>query len=61
LVTDGRPFTWEEVGRMLMTFEGFTLDARIEDTMRTRNSQLRIGIPPDETVHGDVVPTLRRR
>lgn len=33
LVVDGRPFTWEEVGRMLMTFEGFTLDARIEDTI----------------------------
>lgn len=33
LVIDGRPFTWEEVGRMLMTFEGFTLDARIEDTI----------------------------
>lgn len=33
LVVDGRSFTWEEVGRMLMTFEGFTLDARIEDTI----------------------------
>ena len=33
LVVDGRPFTWEEVGRMLMTFEGFTIDARIEDTI----------------------------
>jgi hypothetical protein len=33
LVIDGRPFTWEEVGRMLMTFEGFTLHARIEDTI----------------------------
>ena len=33
LIIDGRPFTWEEVGKMLMTFEGFTLDARIEDTI----------------------------
>jgi hypothetical protein len=33
LVIDGHPFTWEEVGRMLMTFEGFTLDGRIEDTV----------------------------
>ena len=33
LVIDGRPFTWEEFGRMLMTFEGFTLHARIEDTI----------------------------
>jgi len=33
LVVDGRSFTWDEVGRMLMTFEGFTLVARIEDTI----------------------------
>ena len=33
LVIDGRPFTWDEVGRMFMTFEGFTLDARIEGTI----------------------------
>ena len=34
IVIDGKPFTWEQVGRMLMTFEGFTLDARIEDTVQ---------------------------
>jgi hypothetical protein len=33
LVIDGKPFTWEQVGRMLMTFEGFTIDARIEDSI----------------------------
>jgi len=33
IVIDGKPFTWEQVGRMLMTFEGFTLDARVEDTI----------------------------
>ena len=33
LVTDGKAFTWEQVGRMLMKFEGFTLDARIKDTI----------------------------
>jgi hypothetical protein len=33
LIVDGRPFTWEEVGRMLMSFEGFTLDARIEESI----------------------------
>jgi hypothetical protein len=33
LVIDGKPFTWEQVGRMLMTFEGFTVDARIEDSI----------------------------
>lgn len=34
IVIDGKPFTWEQVGRMLMTFEGFTLDARVEDTIQ---------------------------
>lgn len=33
IVTDGKAFTWEQVGRMLMTFEGFTLEARIKDTI----------------------------
>jgi hypothetical protein len=39
LVIDGRPFTWDEVGKMLMTFEGFTLDARIEDTIELLESR----------------------
>ena len=29
VVIDGKAFSWEEVGRMLMTFEGFTLEARV--------------------------------
>jgi len=33
VVIDGKPSTWEQVGHMLMTFEGFTIDARIEDTV----------------------------
>ena len=33
VVIDGKAFTWEQVGHMLMTFEGFTLDARIKDTI----------------------------
>jgi hypothetical protein len=33
LVVDGKVLTWHEVGRMLMTFEGFTLDARVEDSI----------------------------
>jgi len=33
IVIDGKPFTWEQVGHMLMTFEGFTLEARIRDTV----------------------------
>ena len=33
VVIDGKAFTWEQVGHMLMTFEGFTLEARIRDTI----------------------------
>jgi hypothetical protein len=33
LVIDGRPFTWDQVGRMLMSFEGFTLRAFVSDTI----------------------------
>jgi hypothetical protein len=40
LVVDGRALSWDEVGRMLMTFEGFTLDARVEDTIEV------VGGPP---------------
>jgi hypothetical protein len=31
LVVDGKALTWDAIGRMLMTFEGFTLHARVED------------------------------
>jgi hypothetical protein len=33
IVIDGKAFTCDQVGRMLMTFEGFTLDARVKDTI----------------------------
>jgi len=33
VVIDGKAFTWEQVGHMLMTFEGFTLEARISDAI----------------------------
>ena len=33
LVIDGKEFRWEEVGRMLMSFEGFTVELRIRDTI----------------------------
>lgn len=33
VVIDGKAFTWDQVGRMLMTFEGFTLDTRVKDTI----------------------------
>ena len=46
LVIDGRAFTWDEVGRMLITFEGFTLNARIEDTIEL------VDVDPGSTVDG---------
>ena len=33
IVIDGKAFPWQEVGYMLMTFDGFTLEARIKDTI----------------------------
>lgn len=33
LVVDGKALTWDEVGRMLMTFEGFTLHAVVKDSI----------------------------
>jgi hypothetical protein len=33
VVIDGKAFSWEQVGHMLMTFEGFTLEARVKDTI----------------------------
>ena len=30
---DGKAFTWERVGHMVMTYEGFTLEARVKDTI----------------------------
>jgi hypothetical protein len=32
-VIDGRSFTWDQVGRMLMSFEGFTLRALVDDSI----------------------------
>ncbi len=33
LVIDGKALSWDEVGRMLMRYEGFTLHARVEDSI----------------------------
>ena len=33
VVIDGKAFSWEQVGHMLMTFEGFTLETRVKDTI----------------------------
>jgi len=33
VVIDGKALTWEQLGHMLMTFKGFTLEARVRDTI----------------------------
>jgi len=33
VVIDGRELSWEELGHMLMTYEGFTLDLRVRDSI----------------------------
>jgi hypothetical protein len=43
LIVDGRTFTWEQIGRMLMMFEGFTLNAIVEDTMHVVGGPLAGG------------------
>jgi hypothetical protein len=43
LIVDGRTFTWDEIGRMLMTFEGFTLNATVADTIEVVGGPLAEG------------------
>ena len=43
LIVDGRPFTWDQIGRMMMTFEGFTLNAIVEDTIEVVGGPLADG------------------
>jgi hypothetical protein len=48
LIVDGRTFTWDQIGRMLMTFEGFTLNATVQDTIEVVGGPLadgRLGSP----------------
>ena len=33
MVIDGREFNWEELGQILMSYEGFTLDLRVRDSI----------------------------
>ena len=33
IIIDGKAFSWDRLGHMLMRFEGFTLEARIRDTI----------------------------
>lgn len=48
LVIDGKAFSWDEVGRLLMTFEGFTLHARVEDSIEVVGGPLLENPEPDE-------------
>lgn len=43
LIVDGRTFTWDQIGRMLMRFEGFTLNALVEDTIEVVGGPLADG------------------
>ena len=43
VIVDGRTFTWDQIGRMLMTFEGFTLNAIVEDTIEVVGGPLADG------------------
>lgn len=43
LIVDGRPFTWDQVGRMLMAFEGFTLNAAVQDTIEVIGGPVAAG------------------
>ena len=47
LVIDGKPFSWDEVGRMLMSFEGFTLEARVVDSIEVVGGPLLEERDPD--------------
>ena len=43
LNVDGRTFSWDQIGRMMMTFEGFTLNAVVEDTIEVVGGPLAEG------------------
>lgn len=51
LIVDGRTFTWDQIGRMLMTFEGFTLKAIVEDTIEVVGGPLADGRLESEPSH----------
>jgi hypothetical protein len=47
LIVDGKALRWEDVGRLLMSYEGFTLHARVEDSIEV------VGGPPLDEPDGD--------
>ncbi len=51
LIVDGRPFTWDQIGRMMMTFEGCTLNAIVEDTAKVVGGPLADGRLESQATH----------
>ncbi len=51
LTVDGRTFTWDQIGRMLMTFEGFTLNAVVQDTIEVVGGPLADGRLESQASH----------
>lgn len=51
LIVDGRTFTWDQIGRMLMTFEGFTLNATVADTIEVVGGPLADGRLESQVAH----------
>ncbi len=47
LIVDGKALTWDDVGRMLMTYEGFTLRVAVEDSIEVVGRPL-LDSPDDE-------------
>jgi hypothetical protein len=57
LIVDGRTFTWDQIGRMMMTFEGFTLNASVEDTIEVVGGPLADG-PLGSQASSQSAPTV---
>ncbi|MEO5742721.1 MAG: hypothetical protein ABIS29_19205 [Vicinamibacterales bacterium] len=51
VIVDGRTFTWDQIGRMLMTFEGFTLNAIVKDTIEVVGGPLAEGRLESQASH----------
>ncbi len=54
LIVDGRTFTWDQIGRMMMTFEGFTLNATVKDTIAVVGGPLADGRLEGQASHEPV-------
>ena len=54
LIVDGRTFTWDQIGRLLMMFEGFTLNATVENTMQVVGGPLADGRLESQASHESV-------